>query len=880
VGDPSIAEDGPAYRALFRSHPLPMMIFDVETFDILDVNDAAVRRYGYSVEEFTSRTIREIRPAEDVPRLEKAVGQAGGGSYDAGEWRHRVADGRLMDVHIITHPVRFRGRNARLMSAEDITKRKQAESRLHLLSSALRAAANAIVITDRGGVIQWVNPAFTQMTGYEEAEALGQTPGDLLRSGEHDAAFYGDLWRTVLDGRVWRGLTSNRRKDGTVYQEEQTITPVRSDGGTVTHFIAIKEEVTARLETEASLRQSEARYRTLFDGVPVGLFRTTPEGSFIDANDAMVYLLGCRSRDEVMGRSVVDFYEDPEARARLGSLLDAADEAHGVDVRLRRSDGRLIWVRLNVAAERDEHGQVAYYEGAAEDVTMRCQNEDRLRFQAQLLSAVGDAVIATDTAGRIEHWNRRAEEIYGWSADEVMGRDILEVTVAADDRETAAALFERVLGGESWSGEFDVWRRDGTIVPTFVTDSPIYDPLGRVIGIVGVSRDLTAQRSLEHELRHAQKMEAVGRLAGGVAHDFNNVLTAIQGHTQFLLDGLTDSGHLEDARVVQRSAERASQLTQQLLAFSRKQIRQPRVLDLGDAVRELDSLLRPILGEDIILSISAPTGVVRIEADAGQLEQVVVNLAVNARDAMPDGGLLNIEVGRAGHDEFNDRVRDDVQPGPYAYVEVSDSGSGMDAATMDRLFEPFFTTKPQGRGTGLGLSTVFGIVKQSGGHISVASQLGEGSAFRAFFPRVEFPVSAVTTAPHSEATPEASGQLVIVVEDEDSVRGLVRRILERAGYRVNDFATPVAALIAMSAPSQEAPGLIITDLVMPEMRGVELAEKMLEIHPGTPVIFMSGYTENEAVRRGMIDDSHRFIAKPFSPAKILALTGDLLQVRT
>jgi two-component system, cell cycle sensor histidine kinase and response regulator CckA len=875
-----IAEGDPAYRALFLDSPSPMWIFDVGTFEILDVNEAAIRLYGYSRAEFTSLSIRDIRPAEDVPRLERVAAQAGTGSYDAGEWRHITADGTQIDVRVLAHAVRFRERDAKLVRVEDITTRKRAEAQLDLLGSALHAAANAIVITNRQGVIEWVNPAFTRMTGYAAAEAIGRNPGDLLRSGEHDAAFYADLWTTVLEGRVWRGQLVNRRKDGTLYHEEQTITPVLDPGGTVTHFIAVKEEVTARLAAEEALRRSEGRYRTLFDGVPVGLFRTTPAGEFIDANEALVRLLACDSRADLVGRSAVDFYEDPSARDRLIELIATTDQAHGLDVRLRRADGNRIWARLNVVAERDEHGRVICHEGAVDDVTDRRLNEDRLRFQAQLLGAVGDAVIATDTAGRIEYWNHRAEEMFGWAAYEVLGRDIIAVTVPADHRQVATALFERVLAGETWSGEFEAWRSDGNTVHAFVTDSPIYDQEGRVIGVVGVSRDLTAQRSLEHQLRHAQKMEAVGRLAGGIAHDFNNVLTAIHGHTQFLLDALADTKLLDDARVIQRSAERASQLTQQLLAFSRKQIRQPRVIDLGETVRDVESLLRPLLGEDIMLSIALPARRGRIEADAGQLEQVIVNLAVNARDAMPDGGMLTITVGHAEHADFGEIVADPVQPGSYMFIEVADTGTGMDLDTVDHLFEPFFTTKLPGKGTGLGLSTVYGIVKQSGGHMSVMTKPGEGSAFRAYFPRVEQPVTE-TPPSGSGRPPGSNGELVVVVEDEDGVRVLVRRILEGAGYRVRDFVSPVDALNAFGPMADDsAIDLILTDVVMPELSGVDLAERLLELQPETPVIFMSGYAENEAIRRGMVDDRHRFIGKPFTPAELLDLVAEVLQVHT
>jgi two-component system, cell cycle sensor histidine kinase and response regulator CckA len=624
------------------------------------------------------------------------------------------------------------------------------EVQLRLLSAALHSAANAIAIMNRGGVIEWVNPAFTAMTGYSEAEAVGRTARQLLRSGKQAAAFYDDLWHTVLRGHVWKGRLINRRKDGTLYPEEQVITPVRDAAGRVSHFIAVKEDVTERRRTE-----------------------------------------------------------------------------------------------------------------------------DRLRFQAQLLDAVGEAVIAADMKGRIRYWNRRAESLTGWRSDEVLGRSLIEVIVPKASRAEAQAVLVRVRAGESWSGEFDLLRRDGTTFPASVTDAPIRNEGGEVIGVVGVSRDLTAQRALEQQLRHAQKMEAVGRLAGGIAHDFNNVLTAIQGHVQFLIEELPEGDLLEDARVVRRSAQRASDLTQQLLAFSRRQVLKPEILDLGTVVREMERVLRPVVGEGIALSIKAPEEGGRVEADPGQIEQLLMNLVVNARDAMPEGGTLGITVSRADHGDFEHLVPGPVQPGPYLLLEVEDDGTGMDPFTLDRLFEPFFTTKAAGQGTGLGLGTVYGIVKQSGGHLLVESTPAEGTTFRIYLPRVDAPASGDPATPDGSAGP-GRGEVVLVVEDEDAVRDLIRRVLERAGYEVIEASTPGQAVEAVERLQGRELRLILTDVVMPEMSGVELAAKLVAMRPGTPVVYMSGYAESEAARRGMTDARHRFVGKPFTPVELTRVVAEVL----
>lgn len=744
-------DDGNGYVMLFRSHPVPMLVFAVDTLRILDVNDAAVEQYGYARADFTRLTIRDIRPDEDVARLEQGLAEARPGRFEAGEWRHRLRDGTIIDVRIVTQPIDYRGRPARLVSVENITPRKESEQQLRLLRAAFHAVANAILVTDRAGNIIWVNAAFEEMTGYPAEEAMGRNPRDLLRSGQHSSEFYSRMWRTILDGAVWRGRMINRARDGRLYHEEQTITPVRDGSGRITHFIAVKEDVTERLATE-----------------------------------------------------------------------------------------------------------------------------DRLRFKRALLDAVGEAVIATDLDGRIVYWNHQAEALYGWPSQEVIGRGVLEITASPDARREAAQIYARVCAGETWSGEFEVLRRDGATVSVHVTDAPIRDDDGRIVGVVGVSRDLTATRALEHELLHAQKLEAVGRLAGGIAHDFNNVLTAILGHTEFLLDALPEGQLREDARTVHRSAHRAGQLTQQLLAFSRKQVLQPKVLDLGAAVRELENLLRPTIGEDVRLSISADPDAGRIAADPSQIEQVVVNLVVNARDAMPEGGVIRVRVDASEHSEVAAQVPDHVEPGRYVRLEVADTGIGMDAYVADHLFEPFFTTKGPGKGTGLGLSTVYGIVRQSGGHVVVNSRPGDGTTFRVYLPRVDDPLSEAAP-PVENVGPTGDGKTVLLVEDEEGVRTMVRRVLERTGYRVVEADTPGRALDALAASGEGEVQLIITDIVMPEMSGVALVEKLLELQADTPVIFMSGYAEEEALRRGMVGQRHRFVAKPFTPAELADVVAEVLR---
>jgi two-component system, cell cycle sensor histidine kinase and response regulator CckA len=745
-----------------------------------------------------------------------------------------------------------------------------------LLTVALQASANAIVITDVEGSIQWVNPAFTTLTGYSADEAIGRNPRDLLRSGRHDAAFYRTLWETLLGGDVWRGTMVNRRKDGSLFTEDQTITPVLDDTGAITHFIAVKEDISPRLEVEAALAETDRRFRSLFHGVPVGLFRATPDGRLLDANATMVRMLGYGGLEELRALPMDGLYADPADRRRLLSMVEEAGEVHGEDVVVESRDGRRIWARVTMRAERDESGRTIHYEGAIEDVTARRHGEAQLRFQAQLLDAVGEAVMATDPEGRIRYWNRRAEELYGWARDEVMGRNVVDVTPSSMSRRQADEIMKRLAAGEVWTGEFQVQRRDGSTFPAEVTNTPILDEAGGQVGIVGISHDLSNRRSLEEQLRHSQKMEALGQLAGGIAHDLNNVLTAVLGHTHFLLGELEPGPLHDDANQVRRNADRAVDLVKQILAFSRKQVLNPTVLDVGGLALGVEKMLRSLVRESIVLEMIAQPGVGRIEADRGQIEQVIMNLTVNAVGAMPAGGRLTISVTqrRVDPDEAG-ATRDGMAAGDYAVIEVADTGHGIDPAILDRIFEPFFTTREPGTGTGLGLATVYGIVRQSAGYVGVESEKGRGTTFRVYFPPTDKASSAKVALPIRVGR-NGQGERVLLVEDDKAVRALVRRVLVGAGYTVLDAGSPAEALDAAGSVQPGEIRLVITDVVMPGMSGVDLVGQLLGVHPGTPVIFMSGYAASEVLDRTSLPDGHRFLAKPFTPDNLVRAVGAAL----
>jgi len=483
------------------------------------------------------------------------------------------------------------------------------------------------------------------------------------------------------------------------------------------------------------------------------------------------------------------------------------------------------------------------------------------------------AIYTLDPESTVRSWNRAAEALYGWPAEEVIGRPLPTI---GQDLEDHARLRDRVLRGEALRGvEVTRRRKDGTLVNISLSVAPLHDAAGQVTGMLSLAADITEMRQLEVQYRQAQKMEAVGRLAGGIAHDFNNLLTAIIGTTALVLEdlGLESRARL-DIQEIEKAAKRAAGLTRQLLIFSRQQVLEPRALDLNALVGNLEKMLHRLIGEDVELRTKPAAGLGAVRADPGQLEQAIVNLVVNARDAMPKGGRLTIETADVELDRSYVAGHVPTQPGPYVLLAVSDTGVGMDGATKARLFEPFFTTKEPGRGTGLGLATVYGIVKQSGGYVWAYSELGHGTTFKIYLPRVaetaEAPES--TTSP---PTPVGGSETVLVVEDQEEVRKLTKRVLEARGYTVLAARNGAEALEIVAQHVNQI-HLMITDVVMPGMNGREVARLACARRSDLKVLYVSGYTGEAVLQHRLLEPGVAFLQKPFTPDILARKTREVL----
>jgi two-component system cell cycle sensor histidine kinase/response regulator CckA len=876
----AIARREEHYRSLIHRAADAMLVLDHGAV-ILDANAAAERLFGHARDDLIGRSTASFM----VPDLERepydlSLLLTEGRSTDT--WPTRRGDGSIVELEssaaVVGDVIISALRDVTASRRTERTLREVVETQREISGLANDLDATMKVVAERcqrlvgadGAGVQWFEGddfVYRFASGMAAPHLGVRLRLDASLSGL--AAQTGELQYssdTLDDPRVDRAACER------IGMRSLICVPLRHDGRPV-GVLAVMSQVpnafdelaleTTRLMAEfvsaasrtaadhAARRESEQLFRTAFESAGIGMTVSTLEGRYVEVNPMLCELLGY-TREELMEMGYLevthpdDLTEDDDF---VASLRSGNQRSYEREKRYLRKDGSILWGSLTVAIVFDDDGEPVHLVSQVQDVTARKENQNL--FAAVFDRSVLPIVIAGDDR-RLAGANAAACDLLGVTASEVDGLLLADVF----PEEPLDVLWPRFRELGTLQGELTLQRPDGSRREIEFSATADVHP-GRHLGVL---RDLTAQRQLEQELRQAQKMEAVGRLAGGIAHDFNNLLTAISGYGEFLAAGIEDPKLLGHAEEIKKAAARAAALTSQLLSFSRQQVLQPRVLDLNSVVAEMDTMLRRLIGEDIELTTMLAHDVGAVRADPSRLEQVIVNLVVNARDAMPNGGALTVMTSNV----------ETPKHGRCVVLSIGDSGVGMTDDERTKLFEPFFTTKVAG--TGLGLATVHGIVEQSGGSIEVDSEPGFGSSFRIFLPRVDEPVEVSDPLPAEAA---GGSETIVLVEDETVVRNLVAEILESAGYAVLQAGDGNSA-VELVRRHPTAIDLLVTDVVMPGMSGPDAAQAITSLRPGLRVLYMSGYTDSAILHHGVLDPGTAFLQKPFSAADMIRKVRGLL----
>lgn len=753
--------------------------------------------------------------------------------------------------------------------------RRQAEERHRV---TLMSVGDAVIVTDEAGRVELLNPVAERLTGWPQEEAR-ERPVDEIFCIVHEETgqpVENPVARVMREGLVV-GLANHTvlvARDGTERPIAESGAPIRDETGRIVGVVLVFRDQTEERAAQRALRESEQWFRTLADMTATGIF-LWQDDSFVYVNRATEQISGFSS-EELCGKRFWDIVhpEDRDmVRDRGLRRQRSEDVPERYEFRIVRKDGSVRWLDFT-AGKIDWQGQPAGL-GTAFDITERKEAEAERAMLALVIEQAGEAVVVTDLEGTIQYVNPAFEQLTGYSRPEAVGRNPRILKSGRQDETFYRNLWETITKGETWRGRFVNRRKDGTLYTEAATIARVRNEKGGVVGYMAVKRDITEhlqlaeeKAKLEAQYLQAQKMESVGRLAGGVAHDFRNMLQAILGRAELAMSRLGPSHPVRaDLEDIYRAAERSADLIRQLLAFARKQTVLPVILNLNEKISGTLGILSRLLGEDIEIEWVPQEDLWNVKADPAQVDQVLANLAVNARDAISGPGKITIETANAVVDEAYCRSHAEAAPGEYVVLVVSDTGQGMTQEVLEHIFEPFFTTKEIGKGTGLGLATVYGIVKQNGGFVNVYSEPAKGSSFKIYLPRFRAEAEEPARAEPIRRPLSRGNETILVVEDEKAVLELVRTILEGLGYTVLAERTPADAIRTVESYAGDL-HLLLTDIVMPGMDGRQLAERLRAFRPGLKCLFMSGYASNVIAQSGVLEPGVIFIQKPFSSADL------------
>ncbi len=823
---------------------------------------------GYSQKDVQARPFIEFVHEQDRDLISKRHIQRLKGEEIPARYQFRAVAGngetRWLEVTAVR--IEWEEKPAVIIFLTDITERRRAEQELRESRERYRilleTIQDIILLHDIEGRIKYVNQAGLDFAGFGREEAIGRMVTDFIppeklkeletrkkdcKAGNRETRFY---------------ETEFRNREGKRIQVEVNTTPILKDGK-IEDILVIARDMTWRRQAERKLRENERFMTTIFESIQDGISILNSDLTIRHTNGVMKKWYADNLPLE--GKHCYSCYHNADRPCDpCPSLRCMQTGKQEREIVPGLAGSEVEWIELFSYPMKDPAtGEVTGVVEFVRDITgLRRADAQRERLMAAIEQA-GECVVITDEKANIQYVNPAFERITGYSRKEVAGRNPRILKSGEHDDAFYKDLWATILSGKTWTGRFVNRRKDGSLYNEAATISPVMDSSGKITNYVAVKRDITEHLQLEDQLRQAQKMESVGRLAGGVAHDYNNMLSVIIGTAEMALQDIDPQDPLHaDLEEILKAARRSADITKQLLAFARKQTAAPRVLDLNKTIDGFFKMLKRLIGEDIDLVWLPAKELWPVKIDPSQVDQILVNLCVNAKDAISGAGKITIETGTRRFDSEYCEANPEARPGDFVMFAVTDNGCGIDKETAKNIFEPFFTTKEMGKGTGLGLSTVYGIVKQNNGFINLYSEPGQGTTFRIYLPRhMEKTGPARQWA--SEEIPSGHGETILFVEDEKSILKLGRSILQRLGYNVITAATPDEAIEAARANAGKI-DLLMTDVILPEMNGRELAARLEKISPGMKTVFMSGYTADAIAHHGVLDPGINFIQKPFT----------------
>jgi PAS domain S-box-containing protein len=766
-----------------------------------------------------------------------------------------------------------------LREAEDRRARRRAQEELRASEERYRTLVetmgDGVSMVDLDQRITYANEALAGLVGHSIDDLAGMHLREIYTE-ESYLTIRKHLRRRFSEGVSTEYEATLQTRSGQHIPVLIHASPLLEDDGRITGSLAVIKDISERKEAEARIRESEERLRGLFDASPDGIVAADLDMRITDCNATQARISGADSVGEIIGHSVLDFIAEQSRDEVIENFEEIVSTGVQRSVEAVDLDGRQFPIEVSANAILNDAGEPEGVVAIIRDITERREAERELQELAQFRRSIVDQaniwlhVLDRDLNAMV--WNPAAAEISGIPAEDVLGGVAFWETLYPDPdvrREMAELAGEIVEDGRVVENyEATITTRGGNERIISWNARRLLGPDDEPMGLLALGRDVTEHKELEQQLRQAVKMEAIGRLAGGIAHDFNNMLTAIMGNVQLIQMRMDeDDENQEMLSEIRVAARRSADMTRQLLAFSRRQAMEPEPVDINAVIERMEPMLERMIGEQIAVLTNLDPDLGTITADASQMDQVIMNLVVNARDAMPGGGTLSIGTSNVYLDEEYAATHADVEPGPYVMLSVRDTGEGMDRETQARIFEPFYSTKSEERGTGLGLATVYGIVNQSGGHIYVYSEPDEGTVFKVYFPRSdeERPAQLEEQNRHDNLS---GRETILLVEDEEIVRNLLADVLKHHGHSVVSAASAEEALQMLTSHDEDI-DIVVTDVVMPGMNGTELAAKIDEMEPQTPVLFVSGYTDDSAVRDGVVEEGKHYLQKPFAPKKLL-----------